>query len=35
MEDMGISVPKIHAAMDNKKEEYQPHTIEVEGMIHN
>ena len=32
---MGISVPRIYTALDNKKEEYQSHMIEVEGMINN
>jgi hypothetical protein len=31
MEDMGISVPRIYAALDNKKVEFQSHMIEVEG----
>jgi hypothetical protein len=35
VEDMGINVPRIYAALDNKKAEYQPHMIEVEGMINN
>jgi hypothetical protein len=35
MEDMGRNVPGIYAALDNKKEEYQSHMIEVEGMINN
>jgi hypothetical protein len=35
MEDMGINVPRIYVALDNKKEEYQSHMIEVEGMINN
>jgi hypothetical protein len=33
--DMGINVPRIYATLDNKKEEYQSHMIEVEGMINN
>jgi hypothetical protein len=33
VEDMERSVPRIYAALDNKKEEYQSHMIEVEGMI--
>ena len=35
MEDIGRNVPRIHAALDNKQAEYQPHMIEVEGMINN
>ena len=35
MEDMGRNVPRIYAALDNNKEEYQSHMIEVEGMINN
>jgi hypothetical protein len=35
MEDMGINVPRIYAALDNKLAEYQSHIIEVEGMINN
>jgi hypothetical protein len=35
MEDMGRNVPRIYASLDNKKEECQPHMIEVEGMINN
>ena len=35
MEDMGINVPRIYAALDNKKTKYQSHMIEVEGMITN
>jgi hypothetical protein len=35
MEDMGRRIPRIYVALDNKKEEYQPHMIEVEGMINN
>ena len=35
VEDMGINVPRIYASMDNKKEKYQSHMIEVEGMIKN
>jgi hypothetical protein len=35
VEDMGINVPMIYAALDNKKEKYQSHMIEVEGMISN
>ena len=32
---MGINVPKIYAALDNKQVDYQSHMIEVEGMINN
>ena len=35
VEDMGINVPRIYVSLDNKQEEYQPHMIEVEGMINN
>jgi hypothetical protein len=35
MEDMGIYVPRIYAALDNKQAEHQSHMIEVEGMINN
>ena len=35
MEDMGISVPRIYATLDNKQAEFQSHMIEVEGMINN
>jgi predicted aspartyl protease len=35
VEDMGRNVPRIYAALDNKKAEYQSHMIEVEGMINN
>jgi hypothetical protein len=35
VEDMGINVPRIYAALDKKKAEYQSHMIEVEGMINN
>jgi hypothetical protein len=35
MEEMGRNVPRIYAALDNKKEEYLSHMIEVEGMINN
>jgi hypothetical protein len=33
--DMGRNVPRIYATLENKKEEYQSHMIEVEGMINN
>jgi hypothetical protein len=32
---MGRNVPRIYAALDNKKAEYQSHMIEVEGMTNN
>jgi hypothetical protein len=32
---MGINVPRIYAALENKQAEYQSHMIEVEGMINN
>jgi hypothetical protein len=35
LEDMGINVQRIYATMDNEKEKYQSHMIEVEGMISN
>jgi hypothetical protein len=35
MEDMGIRMPRIYAALDNKQVEFQSHMIEVEGMINN
>jgi hypothetical protein len=35
IEDMGRSVLRIYAALDNKKAGYQSHMIEVEGMINN
>ena len=35
VEDMGKRVPRIYAALDNKKYEFQSHMIEVEGMINN
>jgi predicted aspartyl protease len=35
MEDMGRNVPRIYAALDNKKAEYQSHMIQVECMINN
>ena len=31
VEDMGRNVPRIYASMENKKEEYQSHMIEVES----
>jgi hypothetical protein len=35
VEDMGRSVPRIYAALDNKQAKYQSHMIEVEDMINN
>jgi hypothetical protein len=35
MEDMDINVPRINASLDNKKDEFQSHMIEVEGNINN
>jgi predicted aspartyl protease len=35
VEDMGINVSRIYAALDKKQAEYQSHMIEVEGMINN
>jgi predicted aspartyl protease len=35
MKDMGGSMPKIYASLDNKKVEYQSPMIEVEGKIDN
>jgi hypothetical protein len=35
MEDMGKNVARIYVSLDNKKEEYQSHMIEVYGMINN
>jgi hypothetical protein len=33
IEDMGRSVPRIYASLDNKQDEFQSHMIEVEGKI--
>jgi hypothetical protein len=33
VEDMGISVPRMYADLDNRQAEFQSHIIEVEGMI--
>jgi hypothetical protein len=33
VEDMGINVPRIYTALDNKKVYFQSHVIEVEGNI--
>jgi hypothetical protein len=35
MEDIGISVPRIYVALENKQAEFQSQIIEVEGMINN
>ena len=35
LEDMGNKMPRIYAALDNKKAKFQSHMIEVEGMINN
>jgi hypothetical protein len=35
MEDMGRSVSRIYASLDNKQAKFQSHMIEVEGMINN
>jgi hypothetical protein len=35
MEYMGRNVPRIYAALDNKKVEFQSHMIDVESMINN
>jgi len=35
VEDMGINVPRIYAALDNKQVEFQSHMIEVEDKINN
>jgi predicted aspartyl protease len=35
IEDVGKSMPRIYAAMDNRQEDHQPHMIEVEGKINN
>jgi hypothetical protein len=35
IEDMGINVPRICAALDNKQVEFQSHMIELEGKINN
>jgi hypothetical protein len=33
VEDMGINVPRIYTVLDNKKDKFQSHMIEVEGNI--
>jgi hypothetical protein len=35
VEDMGQSMPRIYAALENKQEKYQSPVIEVEGKINN
>jgi hypothetical protein len=35
VEDMGSRMPRIYATLDNKKDEFELHMIEVEGMINN
>jgi hypothetical protein len=35
VEDMGRNVPRVYAAMSNKKAKFQSHMIEVEGEINN
>ena len=35
VEDMGNRIPRIYAALENKKTKFQSHMIEVEGMINN
>jgi hypothetical protein len=35
VEDMGRSMPRIYAALDNRQTNYQSHMIEVEGNIDN
>jgi hypothetical protein len=35
VEDMGRNVPRIYVDLENRQTEYQPHVIEVEGMINN
>jgi predicted aspartyl protease len=35
VEDMGRSMPRIYAALDNRQADYQSHMIEVEGKIDN
>jgi hypothetical protein len=35
MDDVGRSMPRIYAALDNKQADYQPHMIGVEGKIDN
>jgi hypothetical protein len=35
VENMGKSVPKIYATLENRQDEFQSHIIEVEGKINN
>jgi len=35
VEDMGRSIPRIYETLENRKENYQSHMIEVEGKIDN
>jgi hypothetical protein len=35
MGDMGISVPRIYASLENKQAKFQSHMIEVKDMINN
>jgi hypothetical protein len=35
MEDMGRSMPRIYATLDNKQDHFQSHMVEVEGNIDN
>jgi hypothetical protein len=35
VEDVGSRMPRIYADLNNKKDEYHSHMIEVEGMINN
>jgi len=35
IEDVGKSMPRIYASLDNRQEKYQSHMIEVEGKIDN
>jgi hypothetical protein len=35
VEEIGRSIPRIYAALDNKQDEFQSHMIEVEDMINN
>jgi hypothetical protein len=35
LEDMGINMPRIYAALDKKQDKYQSPMIEVEGKINN
>ena len=35
IEDVGRSMPRIYAALDNRQADYQSHMIEVEGKFYN